>query len=272
MTTLLTGTDVSVDQDATFTTSDWAARKTVMVTAAEDTDVEADEAVTLTHTASGGGYDGVKVDDVVVTVGEDDTLEFALTASPSSIDEDGGVSTVTVSTGGVTLSEEQTITDDDEPSFTVTVSSSSIAEAGGVSTVTVSTGGVTFTADRQIALALSGTATKGADYRVGLETLTLTSGETSVETTVTAEQDTVDEDGETIVVTAEGAEATVTITDDDEPSFAVTVSSSAIAEAEGASTVTVSTGGVTFVADREISRRTRTGTTRAKPWPARSMR
>ena len=53
-----------------------------------------------------------------------------------------------------------------------------------------------------------------SDYTVGSETLTLTAGATSVTTTVMAVQDTLDDDAETIVITAEGAEATVTITDD----------------------------------------------------------
>ena len=55
---------------------------------------------------------------------------------------------------------------------------------------------------------------EASDYTVGSETLTLTAGATSVTTTVMAVQDTLDDDAETIVITAEGAEATVTITDD----------------------------------------------------------
>ena len=100
--------------------------------------------------------------------------------------------------------EGLTIQDDDEPSFTVTVNLTSIAEDGGETTVTVSTGGVTFAADRQITLTLTGTATKGTDYTVASEALTLTAGATSVTTTVTALQDVVDDDAETIVITAEG--------------------------------------------------------------------
>ena len=135
----------------------------------------------------------------------------------------------------------------------MTASPSSVAEAGGESTVTVSTGGATFADDREIVLTLTGTATKGTDYTVGSETLTLTAGATSVETTVTALNDGVDEGNETIVVAAEGAQETITITDDDEADFTLTVSPDSIAEAGGVSTVTVSTGGVTFVDDREIA-------------------
>ena len=103
----------------------------------------------------------------------------------------------------------------------MTVSPSSINEAGGVSTVAVSTGGATFPTERAIALVLSGTAEKDTDYTVGPETLTLPAGATEVETTVTAVQDTVDDDAETIVIAAAldgaavGEAQTITIIDDD---------------------------------------------------------
>ena len=62
------GTDLTVDPASlTFTTADWDDAQTVTVTAATDDDGEND-AVTLTHTASGGGYDGVTGAEVSVTV------------------------------------------------------------------------------------------------------------------------------------------------------------------------------------------------------------
>ena len=94
-----------------------------------------------------------------------------------------------------------------------------IDEAGGTSTVTVKTGDVTFADDQTITLGLSGTATEGDDYTVTKE-LTLDAGASSVTTTVTAVQDTFDDDGETIGIKAkhghgapssESAEQTVTI-------------------------------------------------------------
>ena len=51
--------DVTASPDSlSFTASDWSAPQTVTATAAEDDDGYADTA-SLTHTASGGGYDGV---------------------------------------------------------------------------------------------------------------------------------------------------------------------------------------------------------------------
>ena len=122
------------------------------------------------------------------------------------------------------IGTQQTVTitdDDDAPTLTVGVSPTAIAEAVGSSTVTVSTGGTTFTTDQTIGLALSGTATKGDDYTISAESLTLTAGETSVTATVTAVDDLLDDDAETVVITAShnsatvGTPQTVTITDDD---------------------------------------------------------
>ncbi|WP_420461494.1 fibronectin type III domain-containing protein [Candidatus Palauibacter sp.] len=76
------GTDVSVaDSTLEFTTVNWSTAQTVTVTAAEDADA-ADDTVTLTHTAGGGGYDGVAVDSVAVTVADNDELELTASFSP----------------------------------------------------------------------------------------------------------------------------------------------------------------------------------------------
>ena len=114
------------------------------------------------------------------------------------------------------------VDDDAAPVLTLAVGPSAIMEAGGSSTVTVRIiNGVTFAEDQEIALSFAGTATKGTDYTVVLESLTLTAGQSSVATTVTAVQDRVDDDAETILVTAShgggtiGAEQTITIIDDD---------------------------------------------------------
>ena len=115
------------------------------------------------------------------------------------------------------------ITDDDTaPELTLAVRPSPIAEAGGSATVTVEiVNGVTFAEDQQIALTFAGTATKGTDYTVGLERLPLTAGQSSTTTTVTTVDDALDDEAETIRVTARhgggilGAEQTITIIDDD---------------------------------------------------------
>ena len=90
----LTGTDVTVgDTTLDFTTTDWNTAQTVTVTAAQDADAVNDE-VTLTHTASGGGYDGVSIDSVAVTVRDD---ERGVTVTPTTLPvAEGGSDTYTV--------------------------------------------------------------------------------------------------------------------------------------------------------------------------------
>ena len=119
--------------------------------------------------------------------------------------------------------------DDVAPVLSVTVSEAEIVEAGGVSEVVVSTGDTTFAAEQTITLTFTGSAEKDTDYRVSTEELTLPASEHSVTATVTAEQDTVDEDDETILVSAThagadvGTQQQITITDDDdEPELSIT--------------------------------------------------
>ena len=96
-----------------------------------------------------------------------------------------------------------TITDDDAaPQLSFSVSPATIAEDGGEAAITVSTVDSTFPAEQTITLTFEGTATKGTDYSVAAETLTLGSGERSVFTTVAAIDDSTDENDETILVTA----------------------------------------------------------------------
>ena len=107
--------------------------------------------------------------------------------------------------------------------WSVTFDPSTIAEDGGVSTVTVSTGGATFEDNKSITLTPAGTATESTDYTIGSKSLTLTAGDTEVTTTVTALADSVDDEPETVTLTAMlgadqiGETATLTITGIDPP-------------------------------------------------------
>ena len=95
------GTDVSVD-DATleFTTGDWATAQTVMVSAAEDADA-VNDTVTLTHTPTGGGYDGVSGASVAVTVLDDEALVTIAADSPSAIYAEDSADFTLTRTGAV---------------------------------------------------------------------------------------------------------------------------------------------------------------------------
>ena len=78
------GTDVSLTGSATlnFTTSTWNDRQTVVLSAAQDDDDNAeDDLVTLTFTATGGGYSGLAAS-LAVTVDDDETPNAPATGFP----------------------------------------------------------------------------------------------------------------------------------------------------------------------------------------------
>ena len=93
----------------TFTDTDWNRSQTVSITGDQDDDAADEAPVTLTHTATSGGYSGVDVDSVSVTVTDDDTPEVLLSESSLSVEEGntaGGTYTVKLShppTGEVTV-------------------------------------------------------------------------------------------------------------------------------------------------------------------------
>ena len=71
------GTDVTANPATlTFTTSNWDTVQTVTVTAGDDADTT-DDTVTLTHSAAStdSGYGGIAIDEVAVTVSDNDTAQ-----------------------------------------------------------------------------------------------------------------------------------------------------------------------------------------------------
>ena len=91
--------DVTVSGALTFTAADWDRAQTVTVSAAQDGDA-ADDAATVSHAVSGGGYGSVTAAEVAVTVADDETAStgVTLTVSPTSVeeDEDAGATAITV--------------------------------------------------------------------------------------------------------------------------------------------------------------------------------
>ena len=81
------GSDVGVSPASlTFAVGDWQASKTVTVTAAEDDDA-ADGQATVSHQATGGGYDGVAVPDLAVAIADNDAAGVTLSATALILDE-----------------------------------------------------------------------------------------------------------------------------------------------------------------------------------------
>ena len=199
------GTDLTLDKTSlTFTTTTWNMAQTVTVTAGNDAD-GTDDAVTLTHTAAGGEYDGATATLPVTVVDNDRAI--VLSKSALTVDEgdtSGATYTVKLATQP---SETVTVTVTgqsgtdltlDETSLTFTTTTWSIAQtvtvtagqdndgADDVVTLTHTAGGgnyagetaelaVTVTDDETVAVVLSKTAlsvteqdTTGASYTVKL--------------------------------------------------------------------------------------------------------
>ena len=164
------------------------------------------DAATVSHAVSGGGYGSVTVPDVTVTVSDDETASasVALTVSPSSVDEAAGATAITV-TGTLNGAARNSDT-----AVTVTVS--------------------------------AGTASTGDFAAVQDFTLTITTGQISGTATfrLTPVDDTIDEDDETVRVagTVQGltvTAGTVTVEDDDEQG--VRTSATALTVPEGDSRI-----------------------------------
>ena len=161
------------------------------------------------------------------------------------------------------------ITDDDEATFSLAADPLTITEQGaGSATVTVSTGigGAIFASDQIITLTLGGSATATDDYTIVPARITIAANETSGSATVTAVDDTLLEEAETITIAASDGttpigSVEITIQDNDVPQFTLSVSATTVAEGEN-TTVTVETGGVTF-ADAQTITLTLTGSATA---------
>ncbi len=217
------------------------------------------------ETAALQGVDYTPVSDFSLTIPANETsaaVTLTLTPIEDRVDEPDETLTLTGIAGdrGIGVPEAATLTlaDNDEvPELSLRVAPASIAETGGTATVTVTTGeGSTFAGERTIALTLSGTATEDEDYRITSRTLTLPPGSgdnaSSVTATLTAVDDAVSDQDETIVIggllegVAFGAEQTVVITDNEgAPRVTLVLTPGSISEDGGVSTVTATVSPVT---------------------------
>ena len=190
-----------------FQPSRWSAAQRVRLTAAQDEDALADAVVEVSHTASGGGYDGVAGPPVRVTIVEDDAATLAMAAAEAAAEQAGRI------TFDVTLS---LATDE-------------------VVTVNYETG------------ASEDTATAGLDYAPVSGTLRFPARSVAAQTVeVVVIDDNMDEETETLTVTLSGAAnaqlagggqtqtATGTIEDDDARP-ALSIDEGSATEAAGAS-------------------------------------
>ena len=212
------GTDISLDQTSlTFTASTWDTAQTVTVTAGEDNDAASDAAVTLTHTANGGGYVAVQ-ETVTVTIVEKDAA--VLSVSNAEAAEDGGNVVFTVSISAASGS-----------AVTVDYATSGVTATAGQD-YTETTGTLTFAANSVASKTVSVPVTDDEVDEEEEETFTLTLSN--------AQGASLAQGGETLTVTG-------TITDDDDPSVTANFGQASYSVAEGG-TVEVT---VTLSADPE---------------------
>ena len=206
----------------TFTTADYATAQTVYVIAAEDGDHTNDRAV-ITHTVAIGdgppAYADVTGDVTVIAIDNDLSL-VTLTLTPSTIAENGGVSTVTATLDeAVDTATSITVSAASEPpgsasgvtlssNTTLTIPASSTASTGTV-TITATDDSVD-TADKKVTV--SGTTASTAVNAPIAQTLTITNDDTAgVQLSRTA------------MSVGEGASAVYTVKLTSEPASPVTV-------------------------------------------------
>ena len=201
----------------TFTTSNWATKQTVTLTGVDDNVDNASDRrnTTLSHGVNGGNYSGVTVADRTIAITDDDDVPtLSLTLSPSSISENGGVSTVTARLSGASSADTEVtvsasaVSPADSSNFTLSSNDELTIAAGA----TVSTGTVTITGVDDVVVGpdkrvtVSGDASGGNGVSDPSDvTLTITDDDTPV-ITIAADADTVAE-GETITFTLSVAPA-----------------------------------------------------------------
>ena len=208
--------------DVTITAGRTTGTGTFTLTPTDDTLIEGDEAITVAGTTTGYTVSGASM-----TLTDDDDTEITLTASPASVAENAGGTTVTVK---------------------------------------AATDGGTFVGDRTVTVSVGDTedsAASGTDYAAvtGFD-VTIAAGKTSGTGTftLTPTDDTEIEGDETLTVAGTAGVLTVTgtsvtLTDDDATAITLTAAPVSVAEDAGATkvTVTAATDGDTFKTARTVT-------------------
>src|SRR5207249_2794829 len=179
------------------------------------------------------------------------TKTFTIKINPDSLDEPNETFTVNLSNPAnatiTTPAGTCTIIDDDPaPTVTLGLSGSPMAEAGGVATVTANlsaVSGQTVTVN----LAFSGTATITNDYTASGSSIVIPAGSTNGSITLTAVQDSLDENDETIIVdittvangTESGTQQVIAIITDDDPAPTVSFNANSSSGSESTAAVSV---------------------------------
>ena len=200
------GTDYAAVDDLTLTIPAYSTSGTARFTLTPTNDRidEPDESLTVRGSTTASGLIVTPSGGLSIGLSDNDPApSLGLSTDKPSFAEDGGTTTVTVSTGS----------------------------------------GSTFATAQTVRLSLAGTATETTDYTISGKTLTLPAGAgttaSMVTATLTGVDDDLDDDGETVVVSgthngvAFGDRRTVTVEDDDDPEVTVSFAQAGYRAAEG---------------------------------------
>ena len=285
------GTGTITDDDGTVTLSATPSSvaedggvKTVTVTATSAHSYAAAKTITVTVGKTGdsaeSGKDYTAVADFTMTLpanSKSGTATFSLTPTNDNIIEDDETLSIDGASGSLTVNGTSvTITDDEGPDIGLDVdvepfldaNPDRVAESDAAKQVKVTAGteGGVFLQDREVYVTVgdsADSALEGTDYQdVAGFTVTIKANQSSGSKTFTLTpiDDTLVEGDESITVSGSASaltvtSATITVTDDDIPGMSLAANPSSVSEGAGDSTVTVtaSTGGVTFKADRTVT-------------------
>ena len=204
----------------------------VTATLSEPSSLDVMVGLSFAGTASAGGVDySTTTTEILIPAGGTAGAATISTVDDASDEPDEtveiGIAGITNGTESETQLVTTTIIDDDSaPTVTLSVDNASITEAGGVATVTATlsqASGFDVTVD----LGFAGSATvDGIDCTISGTEIVIPAGNTTGAITVTAVDDLLDENNETVTVDITGVtngsesgtqEATITISDDDPP-------------------------------------------------------
>ncbi|MDW7773480.1 MAG: Calx-beta domain-containing protein [Desulfobulbaceae bacterium] len=254
-------TDDDAEPTVTFTSANQAtvdesgtATITVELSAASGREVEVPFTINAASTAAGGGTDySITASPVVIPVGYT-TADITVTITEDS-DIEGDETVIidmgspTNATQGTTIQHTLTITDDEPPPVVnFTEASQTVDENVGEVTVTATLDVISIL-DVTVPFTVGGTATGGGtDHDLADNNITITAGQLTGSTTFSVNDDSLDENNETVIVTmgtpvnaTKGTtdEHTVTINDNDvTPTVQFTADSQATADESGTATIT----------------------------------
>ena len=208
----------SVSADAAQIAEGDSATLTVAITNGNSFDSSQTISLAATGTASGADYD--LPESITLPAGHA-SVTANVSATDDAIVEGDETVILTASHGGQSIgSATVPIPANDAPAWSVSADAAQVAEGDSATLTVAITNGRTFDSSQTISLAATGTAS-GADYDLP-ESITLPAGHASATANVSATDDNLEEDDETVILTASHGgrsigSATVTIPANDAP-------------------------------------------------------